>query len=68
MPKPTQYLTLKQALERLADQGLTVSDETVRRWARSGRLPSIRTPGLQRRYRIEDIDALLDPAEVGGAA
>ena len=59
MSKSTHFLTLKQALQRLADLGLTVSDETIRRWSKSGKLPATQLPSGHRRYRIEDIDALV---------
>lgn len=36
-----------------------VDPRTVSRWADSGRLVSVRTPGGQRRFREADIDALL---------
>lgn len=33
---------------------------TVRRWTQSGRLPCVRTPGGQRRFRPEDVQRLID--------
>jgi excisionase family DNA binding protein len=36
---------------------------TVRAWERAGKLPAIRTPGGQRRFRRADVDALLAAAE-----
>ena len=36
-----------------------VSVHTVTLWARTGKLRSIRTPGGQRRYFREDIEAIL---------
>lgn len=39
-----------------------VSTDTVRRWAASGALPSLLTPGGQRRFRRPDVDALLSAA------
>lgn len=36
-----------------------VDTKTVTRWAKAGRLPSIRTPGGHRRYRSHEIEALL---------
>lgn len=41
---------------------LRVSVATVNRYAREGDLPAIALPGGQRRYRVEDVDALLSPA------
>lgn len=41
-----------------------VTAETVSRWADSGVLPFFKTPGGHRRFRREDVDALL---QAGGA-
>jgi excisionase family DNA binding protein len=43
---------------------LGVSPQTVRRWADSGDLPSVRTPGNQRRFRRAAVEALLAMPEV----
>ena len=43
--------------------GVTVT--TLARWARSGVLPSVPTLGGQRRYRREDVNALLEERAVG---
>ena len=49
-----------------------VDPKTVTRWAASGRISSIRTPGGHRRYREAEIRALLgidaDPAPPAEAA
>jgi excisionase family DNA binding protein len=45
-----------------------VSLSTVRRWADEGRLPSFRTPGGHRRFRVVDIERALMPAPAGTAA
>ncbi|MER7213069.1 BldC family transcriptional regulator [Streptosporangium sp. NPDC000239] len=37
-----------------------VDPKTVNRWALTGKIPSVRTPSRQRRYRETDIKALLD--------
>lgn len=37
-----------------------VDPKTVARWAKAGKLPCIRTLGGHRRYRITEIDAILD--------
>lgn len=42
---------------------LSVSGESVRRWAEAGRLPSITLPSGQRRFRMSDIDAILAGAQ-----
>lgn len=48
-----------------------VDPKTVTRWARAGRLGSIRTPGGHRRYRRAEVVALMEssrvPARPGGA-
>lgn len=41
---------------------LRVSVATVNRYARDGDLAAITLPGGQRRYKAEDVDALLSPA------
>ena len=38
---------------------LGVTIPTVREWERKGRLPAVRTPGGQRRFRVSDVQALL---------
>lgn len=43
-----------------------VHERTVAEWARTGRLPSLRTPGGRRRYLAEDVRRLLD--NVDGAS
>lgn len=48
-------LSPRQAAERLG-----TSVDSLRRWEKQGILQSERTPGGQRRYREEDISALLD--------
>ncbi|MFF4990103.1 BldC family transcriptional regulator [Streptosporangium saharense] len=37
-----------------------VDPKTVNRWSLAGRIPSLKTPGGQRRYRETDINALLN--------
>ena len=43
-----------------------VDSKTVRRWAASGRLPSIRTPGGHRRFRAEDVRRKLEDSGATG--
>jgi len=44
-----------------------VDAKTVTRWAASGRIGSVRTPGGHRRFRVGDVRPLLAPAqETGG--
>lgn len=42
---------------------LRVSVATVNRYARENKLRGVALPGGQRRYRTEDVDALLNPTE-----
>lgn len=51
-PSPEKLLTPKQVAARFA-----VDPKTVTRWARMGKLPSIKTPGGHRRYRESVVDA-----------
>lgn len=38
-----------------------VDPKTVSRWANSGRIPALKTPGGQTRFRRSVIEALLNP-------
>ena len=40
-----------------------LSPDTLRRAVKAGRLPSVRTPGGQHRFRRSDIEALSQPKE-----
>jgi len=50
---------------RLAEAAsiLGVRPETLRRWADTGKVPSVRTPGGERRFRREDIAAVYGEVE-----
>lgn len=57
--------TDESAEERMLTPGETarlfgVAEQTLARWARTGKVPSIRTPGGHRRYREAVIRALLE--------
>jgi len=56
----TRWLTEQQAAEYLQ-----VSRSTLWRWAKAGRLPVYRAPGSDKlkRYRQEDLDAMLEPID-----
>ena len=41
-----------------------VSDETVRRWAKDGKLPVVELPSGRVKFRRSDIDAILAPTPV----
>jgi len=45
-----------------------VSVSTLRRWADEGRLPSFRTPGGHRRFKVSDVQGALLPARTGATA
>ena len=53
---------------RQAAELLDVSASTLRRWAGSGKVASRRTPGGQRRFRRDDLVALLPPAPAAASA
>lgn len=48
-------LTVPQVVDRLAERGLAVSAETVREWARSGRVPAIQLPSGRFRFKPGDV-------------
>lgn len=49
-----QYVSIGRAAELL-----DCHQETLRRWAKAGRLPVYRTPGNQRRFKLADISAVM---------
>lgn len=51
----TELLTAQQVADRLA-----VHVESVRRWTRQGDLPAVRLPSGRYRYRIEDVNVLIE--------
>lgn len=53
MTQLSPYLTAEQVAERFE-----ITAETARAWARTGKVPAIRTPGGHYRFRREDIDAI----------
>lgn len=50
----TELLTAQQVARRLS-----VHPESVRRWTREGKLASILLPSGRKRYRSEDVEAML---------
>jgi excisionase family DNA binding protein len=52
---PTEQLLTPAAVAAL----VFVDPKTVSRWARAGKIPSVRTPGGHRRFRRSDVDALI---------
>lgn len=61
-PEPT-LLTTTQAVAYLANRGLSVSDETMRRWAVAGRVRHVKLPNRQVRFTEDDLDAVLVTVE-----
>lgn len=58
-PVQTQnFLTIGEVARR---SGLSV--DTIRRYCSQGKLPYVRTPGGQRRFRAEDVDAMFDTGD-----
>lgn len=55
------WVTLAEASEILAAANVTVTPETIGRWARTGRISSIK-PGGRRYVRRAEVRALLRPA------
>jgi excisionase family DNA binding protein len=45
-----------------------VNAETVRRWVREGRLAAITLPGGHKRFRVADIDAILNGEQASDTA
>ena len=52
----SELLTATQVAERLS-----VHPESVRRWTREGKLFAVPLPSGRKRYRVEDVEALLRP-------
>lgn len=64
---------IEQELDELLTPGevarlFRVDPKTVTRWAKAGRIGSIRTLGGHRRYRRAEVEALLRGETPGGAA
>jgi excisionase family DNA binding protein len=55
-------LTASQAARHLG-----VSISTLRRWSDAGHVQAYRTPGGQRRFSVEQLDAFLDSLRPRGA-
>lgn len=45
-----------------------VTDETIHRWAREGKLPFVRLPSGIKRFRRDDVEAILRGETARGAA
>jgi predicted site-specific integrase-resolvase len=53
------FLTASQVAGRLTAAGVRTSEETVRQWARNGRLASIVMPGGRRWFKPAVVDEIL---------
>lgn len=60
-------LTPSEAAAWLRSRGVDVTDQTVRRWAKSGRVRAIRLPYGRVRIPESELAALVEPTEVGAA-
>lgn len=62
---PPKYLTIAEAIAYLAERNVKVSDETIYRRVRAGKLKAKRLGGVPRArllFAPEDLDALLEDA------
>ena len=57
----TNTLGTKRAAAYLRERGLSVTDQTLRRWADEKKIAHLRLPSKQLRFRPVDLDALLEP-------
>jgi len=62
MPPDDDLLTAGQAARQLQ-----VSIDTVRRGGEAGKIPMLRTPTGNRRFRRSDVEAVLIPIDTAGA-
>lgn len=58
MPDPDELLSASEVAPLLH-----VTEETVRHWAKTGKLRHVLLPSGQRRYRRADVEAILVPVE-----
>jgi len=64
-----EYLTISGAVARLAERGVTVTGQTVRRWTKNGKVRAMRRrSGGQLYISVEDIDAMLVPLDGSAGA
>jgi len=61
-------LTVREAAALLAEAGMSVTEETIRRWVRTGRLAVVRSPGGILHFRPSDVEALLEPSTEAAAS
>ena len=63
MIRDQEWLTLGQAARYLG-----VAQSTIRRWADDGRVRAFYTPGRHRRFRLADLDELVEGSSPQPAA
>ncbi|WP_431892737.1 excisionase family DNA-binding protein [Micromonospora haikouensis] len=61
------FLTPRQAAERLTNAGLSITEDTVRRWARKGQIERVQLPGGEYRIHRDVVDGLLASTTVPAA-
>jgi excisionase family DNA binding protein len=61
MPATSQVVPLLTTAETAAR--LALSEHTIRSWAKSGKLPAIYLTERSLRFRVEDVEALIDEHE-----
>lgn len=59
MTQVSLYFTPRKAAEFLTEAGLSVTEDTVRRWAREDQITSIMMPGRQRRIPRAALERIL---------
>jgi len=69
MARVAPYLTAREAAEALTKAGITVSDEAVRNWIRSGRIASLRLPSGRMLVPMAAVKAIIagEATEAGAA-
>lgn len=60
---PRTLLTTAEVITEFPELG--ISQQALRIWARTGKIPAVRLPSGRLRFRHEDIEALLRPSESG---
>lgn len=60
-PTPTEFVATTRAARHLG-----ITEKTLRLWTDRGLIRVFRTPGGQRRYSVDDLDAFLADHTTGG--
>ena len=67
MTQPDPLLTPAQVVEKLAAQGVEISEESVRAWTRTRKIRFVRLPSGRLFFRETDVNSFLttiEPADV----